>query len=339
MTIKKSKVAIFSDLHLGLYGNSEVWHEVALKWADWIIPELESKKIKDIFFLGDFFHNRSEISVQTIHVASKILEKFHDFNMIMIVGNHDAYYKNRSDVHSLGLMSGHANVTIVDKVFEIEAFDKNLLFVPWNSVLPQNKYDYIFGHFEIQSFKMNNYKVCDHGSTVSDFMSLTDTVFSGHFHTRNSKKYNEGNIHYVGNTFPHDFNDYGDIKGYHILDIENGDLEFFENTISPRFQKIFISRIKSYSKKDFENNIVKLVVDIDATEKQVEKVQTYISKFKPFQFHTEYNTTTKSIDDVEEIDAIDLLDSMGEFVVNLKLEDDKKQRIDKLIKHLYEKCK
>lgn len=337
MTIKKSKVAIFSDLHLGLYGNSETWHDIALKWADWIVKELKSKKIKDILFLGDFFHNRSEISVQTIHVASLILEKFRDFNMVMIVGNHDAYYKNRSDVHSLGLISGHDNVTIVDEHLEIEAFDKKLLFVPWNGKLPNQKYDYIFGHFEIQSFKMNNYKVCDHGLTVSDFLSLTDTVFSGHFHTRNFKKYNEGCIHYVGNTFPHDFNDYGNVKGYHILDIENGDLEFFENTVSPKFQKIFMSRIKSYAKDDFQNNIVKLIVDLDATEKQVEKVQTYISKFKPFQFHTEYSITTKTADEVDNVDSIDILDSVEEFVGQLKLEENKQTRVEKIIKELYER--
>ena len=47
--IKKSKVAIFSDLHLGLYGNSEQWHEVALKWADWIVGELTTINHESIF--------------------------------------------------------------------------------------------------------------------------------------------------------------------------------------------------------------------------------------------------------------------------------------------------
>jgi metallophosphoesterase superfamily enzyme len=79
--IKKSKVALFSDLHLGLYGNSTEWHEIALNWSDWIITDLKKKKISDIFFLGDFFHNRSEISVQTIHVASELIAKFKNFNM------------------------------------------------------------------------------------------------------------------------------------------------------------------------------------------------------------------------------------------------------------------
>lgn len=340
MKLSKNKVAIFSDLHLGIYGNSESWHKVALSWADWIAKELASKKIKDILFLGDFFHNRSEISVQTIHVASEILNKLEDFNIIMIVGNHDAFYKNRSDIHSLALMSAHKNVKVVDHNFTINQYDKNLLFVPWNSELPEDKFDYIFGHFEIQNFKMNNFKVCDHGFTANDFLeSRTKRVFSGHFHNRNSKKYSEGEIHYVGNTFPMDFADAENSKGYHILDIEDGSLEFFENTVSPRFKKLLVSKIKEYSKDEITNNIVKLIVDQETTDSNLEKIQLYISKNKPFQFHTEYNVTSKSIDDVMEVDSIDLLESINDFITGLKMEDDKEESVKNIIKELYEKNK
>lgn len=335
--LKKSKVAIFSDLHLGLYGNSEQWHKVALEWADWIVGELKTHKIEDILFLGDFFHNRSEISVQTIHVASQIIEKFEDFNIIMIVGNHDAYYKNRSDVHSLGLLNGHKNVTIVDKNVTIDAFDKRLLFVPWNSEVPDEKFDYIFGHFEIINFKMNNFKICDHGLDSNDLLSRSMNIYSGHFHTRSSKNYSAGNIHYVGNTFSHDFNDYKNEKGYYILDIEDGTHIFYENVISPKYIKILASDIKSYGESDIANNVVKLIVNIEATDKQVEKIQTYISKFKPFQFHTEYNIISKTIDEIEDIDSIDLMDAIEEFIDQLKLEDASRDRVDKIMKELYSK--
>lgn len=335
--IKKSKVAIFSDLHLGLYGNSEQWHGIALDWADWIVQELNKHRIKDILFLGDFFHNRSEISVQTIHVASKIIEKFEEFNMIMIVGNHDAFYKNRSDVHSLGLLNGHKNLTIVDKNLTIDAFDKRLLFVPWNSEIPDEKFDYIFGHFEIINFKMNNFKICDHGLQSNDLLSRSMNIYSGHFHTRSSKTYSGGSINYVGNTFSHDFNDYQNVKGYYILDIEDGTHEFYENTVSPKFVKIFASKIEDYSKDDIENNVVKLIIDIDATDRQVEKIQTRVSKFKPFQSHTEYNTIVKTVEDIEELDSIDLMDSIEEFIGQLKLETDKQSRVESIMKELYGK--
>lgn len=338
--MKKSKVAIFSDLHLGIYGNSEDWHKIALDWADWIVKELTKKKIKDILFLGDFFHNRSEISVQTIHVASLILDKLKDFEVVMIVGNHDAYYKNRCDTHSLALLRGHKNLTIVDENLEIEAYNKKMLFVPWNTEIPDSRYDYIFGHFEIVNFKMNNYKVCEEGLSADDLLSnKTDTVFSGHFHTRYSKKYSNGNIHYVGNTFPHDFNDVGNTKGYYILDIEDGNLEFFENPVSPKFVKIKASKLKTYKEDDFKNNIVKLIIDLDATDEQVSKIQTYIGKFKPHHQHVEYNVGSKSVDEVEEIDSIEIIDSIEEYIKELNLEAEKNKRVEKIIKELYDKHK
>jgi DNA repair exonuclease SbcCD nuclease subunit len=338
--IKKPKVAIFSDLHLGLYGNSTEWHDVALKWADWITTDLKKKKISDIFFLGDFFHNRSEISVQTIHVASELITKFKDFNMFMVIGNHDAYYKNRADVHSLGFLKGHDNITIIDQNLEVDAFGKKLLFVPWNHELPNGKFDHIFGHFEIQTFQMNNYKVCDHGFQVMDFLaSRTTNVWSGHFHTKSIKKYNEGMIRYIGNTFHHDFNDSGDDKGYHILNLEDDSVEFVKNTVSPEFIKIPLTKIKDYSMEDVEGNIIKLIIDKDVDDDKVEKFKVYLSNFSPFRLTTEYNVATKTIGDVEQVDSIDIVGMFYEFYEQLNLDDEQLRRVKKINDELYEKCK
>jgi DNA repair exonuclease SbcCD nuclease subunit len=338
--LKKSKVAIFSDLHLGLHNNSEEWHKIALEWADWIIKELTDKKIKDIFFLGDFFDNRSEISVQTLHVASEVLNKFKDFNMFMIIGNHDAFYKNRSDVHSMGLASGHPNITIIDKNLEFEDYGKKFAFVPWNNELPDGKFDYIFGHFEIVSFKMNNFKVCDRGLSPIDFLgSKTDSVFSGHFHRRSMGSYNEGRILYVGNTFPMDFADVDNKKGYHILDVETGGFEFFENTISPKFKKFNLTKIKSIKEDDIKGNIVKMVVDIEVDDKKLDKFKAYLGKFSPYRLIIEHNTVKSTIDNVEDIDSINIPDMMDEFTKQLKLEDEQSIRVDTILKDLYERNK
>ncbi len=333
--IKKTKVAMFSDLHLGIYGNSEKWHDTAIKWADWIVDELSKKKVTDIFFLGDFFDNRTEISVQTIHIASIIIEKFKNFNMFMIIGNHDAYYKNRSDVHSLGMVKGHENITLVDKILEFERFDKKFLMVPWNNDLPDSKYDYIFGHFEIQTFKMNNYTVCNHGLSPIDVLSRGKSAFSGHFHNRNNKKYNEGTINYIGSCFPMDFSDVGNSKGYHILDVEDGSVAFYENTVSPNFIKLHVSSLKSLDKDLIENNIVKLVVDKELDEKKLDKLQSAIVKLAPWQFTTEHNVSSKTLDDVEVVDSINISDMFDEFYEKLGLDDDQLTRVKKINEELY----
>ena len=93
-TIKKSKVAIFSDLHLGIHSNSSEWHKYAIEWANWFREECRDKGIKDLIFCGDWHHNRSEISVNTLQVSADILDMFEEFNLIAITGNHDIYYKH-----------------------------------------------------------------------------------------------------------------------------------------------------------------------------------------------------------------------------------------------------
>ena len=75
-----NKVAIFSDLHLGIKQDSVVWHNIALKWCDWFVSELKKREISDIVFLGDFFHTRNTISANTLHIASEVLNKMNDFN-------------------------------------------------------------------------------------------------------------------------------------------------------------------------------------------------------------------------------------------------------------------
>lgn len=338
--IKKTKIAIFSDLHLGVYGNSEKWHDTALKWADWIVDELTQKKIKDILFLGDFFDNRSEISVQTIHIASIIIEKFKNFNMFMIIGNHDAYYKNRSDVHSLGMVKGYENITLIDTNLEFEAFNKRFLFVPWNNELSNGAYDYVFGHFEIQTFKMNNYTVCNHGLLPIDLLaSNAHMVFSGHFHNRNHKKYNEGAIHYVGSCFPLDFSDENNTKGYHILDVETGTLKFVENCISPRFIKTPISNHEHLKSEDIKNNIVKLIIDVELSEDEFAKITNIYKDCNPWQLTYEYSVNSKTLNDVESIESVNIVDIFEEFYEKLGLDDDQLARIKLINEELYEKNK
>ena len=187
---------------------------------------------------------------------------------------------------------------------------------------------------------MNNFKVCDKGLSPIDFLgSKTDRVFSGHFHRRSTGKYNEGEIHYVGNTFPMDFADVDNKKGYHILDVETGGLEFFENTVSPKFKKFNLSKIKSITEDDVKNNFVKMVVDLEIDDKKLDKFKAYLGKFRPYRLIIEHNVVKSTIDNVEEIDSINIPDMFDEFVGQLKLEDEQNTRVDGILKDLYEKNK
>ena len=182
--------AIFSDLHLGVHQNSSIWHKIALDWSDWFIGELNKKGIKKILFLGDYFHSRSEVSVNTLHVASDITHKFKDFEMKMIVGNHCSFLKEKSDIHSLSVFRGYPNIEIVDKPKMFHFGDKDVFACPWGTQMNDiANCDVILGHFEIESFKMNTYKLCEHGFTPSSLCKKSSLIFSGHFHLRDEREY------------------------------------------------------------------------------------------------------------------------------------------------------
>ena len=347
--IKSPKVAIISDLHLGVHINSAAWHNIALNWARWLRDELHLKQISDIVFCGDWHHNRSEISVNTLQVSADILEIFKDFNIIAIAGNHDLYYKHRTDVNSLSIFKNRENISIIDtNTITLSQFNKIITFCPWNTDITNiPKSDIVFGHFEIESFSMNSYKVCEEGIKVKDILKKCPLIFSGHFHIRHSKQYGSGTILYVGNPFQMDFGDIDNNKGYYILDINTSEYEFFENTISPKYKKITLSELVQARRftEDIinivKNNIVKLKIDKNISQEDIDILLKKISHIKPQELTVDYDINfNRLIDDSkqkEDLSGIDIEQAIVEFVNLLEIEN-KKSIIDYTV-DLYKKCR
>tara|TARA_R110002167_G_scaffold45676_4_gene137113 strand:- start:5766 stop:6821 length:1056 start_codon:yes stop_codon:yes gene_type:complete len=347
-TIKKSKVAIFSDLHLGIHSNSSEWHKYAIEWANWFREECRDKGIKDLIFCGDWHHNRSEISVNTLQVSADILDMFEEFNLIAITGNHDIYYKHRTDVNSLSIFKNRKNVTILEQYQTLEVFDKKLSFCPWNTptkVIEES--DVIFGHFEIETFKMNAFKICEEGVRVKDLLHKSSLVISGHFHTRHEKQFGAGTILYVGNPFQMDFGDAGNRKGYHILDLDTLEYEFFENNVSPCYEKITLSElveegdITPIVKNKISNNIVKLKVDKNISQDDMDILTAAFNKLQPEQLSIDYDINFNRIldnrEDIEDLSGVDVEQAIEEFIGTMDLDDAK--AIIEYTLGLYERCK
>jgi len=344
--INKPKVCVISDLHLGVHTNSAVWHEIAINWANWLAKELSRKNIKDIIFCGDWHHNRSEISVNTLQVSADILDILKDFNIIAITGNHDLYYKHRTDVNSLSIYKGRKNITIFDNPYTLEAFDRTITLCPWNTNpadIPNS--DIIFGHFEIETFKMNSYKVCEEGIKIKDLLQKASIIISGHFHTRHEKTFGSGTILYCGNPFQMDFGDLDNTKGYYILDLDTLEYEFNENVISPQYKKIHLSELVQLGTIDssvraiFTNNIVKLKIDKNITQEDIDVLINKLTQLKPLNLTLDYDINFNKIgaDRLEkDLSGIDIPAAIEEFV-NL-LDTQNKKEILSYTLELYNKC-
>lgn len=342
------RIAIFSDLHLGVHVNSPVWHEVALNWAKWVTSELEKQNIKEIIFCGDFFHNRSEITVNTLHQASLILDMFDDFHVYMLAGNHDSFYKNNCSVNSIRIFSGRKNITIIDTPKTLQLGSKRCFFAPWGIELSKiEKADVLFGHLEIESFKMNAHKLCDHGFKTEDLLNFAPLVISGHFHLREERSYKRGTVLYVGSPFQLDFGDEGSTKGYYILNLDDLTYEFFENKISPKHLKIKLSDLikinnfKTVGRDIIGNNIIKLEVDKTISNSDLDKLSTKIGTYSPLSYVVDNITNFDRFGaaNQEEVDlsGVDITKAITDFVELLDIQN-KKDVVEYTIS-LYNQCR
>jgi DNA repair exonuclease SbcCD nuclease subunit len=348
MNIKDERVALVSDLHIGKHQNSKRWHNIMINFAKEFRDKLRSDNIKDVIICGDVNDDRNEINVNSLHVLTEIFTLWKEFNIIIIVGNHDCYYKNRSDVNSLSVFSGWSNITIIDEITEYDVFSKKLVFCPWGTETDDiPNCDYIFGHFQINGFNISKVKVCTNGVDSPNLISKADMIFTGHFHIRSDRKYKNGRIIYLGSPYELDWGDCATPdRGFFYLNIPNNEYEFIPSKTPPKHKKIRLSEITSSGTinedivEEFKGNFVSLIVDQDI--KNPEKLDEFIfsmnKTYGAIYIKPEYlleNRMTMQESNYE-FTAVDIKSSIEEFV---KMTDyDNKDDILEETYELYEKC-
>lgn len=239
-----SKIALITDIHLGVKKSSELFAEYQWKFFDeQFIPTIVSRGIKEVIVLGDTFDNRKETNNKIVDFWLKTLwPKLESLGITvhMIVGNHDIASKNTLDVNTPNIfLSGYKNIKIYDKPATVELGGNDFLFVPWIcddnykdciNAIKASKCSVVFGHFEFVGFDMGAGQIADHGMDHK-LLSKYEYVFSGHYHHKSKKD----NVIYLGNPFEFTWGDYDDPRGFHIFDTKDFSLEFIQNT-----EKMFV---------------------------------------------------------------------------------------------------
>jgi DNA repair exonuclease SbcCD nuclease subunit len=237
------KVACFTDIHFGLKSNSQTHNQDCEEFVDWFIEQAQKEGAETCIFLGDWHHNRNSINLITLDTSLRCLEKlgaaFDQF--FWFPGNHDLFYKDKRDVHSSAFGRHIPGVTVVDSVTTLDG----VTLVPWLvgeewKEMKKLTSKYVFGHFELPLFYMNAMvQMPDHGELTAEDFGKPEYVFSGHFHKRQSK----GNVHYIGNAFPHNFADtWDDDRGMMLLEW-GGKPEYRIWEDAPKFRTLKLSRL------------------------------------------------------------------------------------------------
>ena len=114
------KAAAFTDIHFGLKSNSLQHNQDCEKFVEWFISQAKKEGCETCFFLGDYNHHRASINIQTMQYGLQALEKLNDaFDRVYFIpGNHDLYYRDRRDIHSVEWAKHLPNVQIVNDWFK-----------------------------------------------------------------------------------------------------------------------------------------------------------------------------------------------------------------------------
>jgi DNA repair exonuclease SbcCD nuclease subunit len=247
MTLFK-KVAVFTDLHVGLKSNSATHLKDCEEFVDWFIEQSKKEGCETCIFMGDWSHNRNSLNLYTLNTSLRLLEKlgaaFGQF--FWFPGNHDLFYKDKRDIHSSAFGRHIPGVTVVEEVTTVG----DVTLVPWLvgdewKEISKVKSKYMFGHFELPLFMMNAMvQMPDHGELQASHFKHQDYVFSGHFH----KRQNRDKIHYIGNAFPHNYADaWDDARGMMVLEW-GGTPKYLDWDNCPKYRSIKLSDL--IDKKD-----------------------------------------------------------------------------------------
>lgn len=239
-------------------------------FEDVFFPYLKNNGITKIIHFGDLFHNRKNINISTLNSFKKrIVEAHPGLEWHLLIGNHDTYYKNTSEVSSsMGVLDGLSNWHVYESPKDILIGHTTLAMIPWiNSANKEDSFEFIqnsrakfaFGHLEITGYSMNAGILCESGLDPVSLKGF-DRVFSGHFH----KKHENGNVLYVGTPYQMNFGDVNEPKGFHVLDLASGNTDYIENPHKQYIKYFYDDEAhKDIDEDDYEeakNCFVKIIV-------------------------------------------------------------------------------
>jgi DNA repair exonuclease SbcCD nuclease subunit len=336
------KIFLIGDLHLGIKNNSVEWLQIQKDFLlDFLIKKVDEDFDQDrdiLVFEGDIFHSRESINVRVQNEAFEIFKalsmKFKR-GVYIIIGNHDVYYKDKNEVHSLKSLSHLAsNIHVFEKpeIIRING-THNFLMLPWVEKTEdivriikdhENLCDYIVCHADVKGLRFNKWTKVEHGLELKDLSSYK-RVYAGHIHHRQE----QANVLYTGTPYQMDRGDRDNVKGFYSLDLTSSKIAetFIENTNSPTYKKFDIYEVLEMSPNEiceqFANSFVDIMIGITIANKfSVTRFLETIAKstHRKIEFFTYVEETTEIQTDLD-LSSDDQFSVMDIFKKYIKTKD------------------
>lgn len=292
------KTLIFTDLHIHPHKKSTERLEDCLAAFSWVFEIAKKRKISNIVFLGDLFHDRQKIDVLAYQKTFEIMEGHllgGSLNLHLLLGNHDLWHYQRLDVSSVNPLRNLPGVTVISEpcVKEISEGSEifRMGFLPythnpqedikkvekeWRSSAKEGERMVLGGHIAVDgavwNLKYNTLSevtVEHEGDMVRvgpEIFKNWDRVFLGHYHA--AQKLND-RVEYIGSPLQLSFGEAGQEKHLAIYDTADDTLEYVVNDFSPRH---IILCEEDIDKANLKGNFVRLEVE-DITDRRMSELR------------------------------------------------------------------
>lgn len=340
------KVALIADCHFGIKKSDAVFMESQLKFfREQFIPELKAANIKDIFILGDVFDTRQTINVQTINIVIDLFRNIlKDFNINIIVGNHDMYMTTTTDINSLKMLDILPNVTVYEKQTVLTIDNKTILLQPWiidySTYILTEHYNYAFMHADIIGFDQGGGRLSESGLMAKELLKKVDAVYTGHYHNGIHRQFEKGkSVTYLGAPYQLTRIDRGGTRGYHILDIATGERTMVENKVSMKFTRHVYPDVNL---DVITGNVVDLDIPAEYNDqtKKISVLVTKLERLKPaYPVNINYLPSEDDTEEIIDTENLNIITLFKNYISQVELEPVYKDKLYDSFIELYNNYK
>ena len=275
-----TRIACLTDTHFSARKSSRHLHDYfELFYKNIFFPTLEEQGVEIVVHMGDAFDNRKSIDFWGLDWTRRVvLEPLRKYETHMIVGNHDIFLRNSTEINAPELLlKDYPNIKTYSSPTNTKVGGIDMTFIPWIcsenydetlKVIKKSKAKIAMGHLELQGFRVNKHLIMEEHGLDPNIFTKFQKVFSGHYHTRSDN----GRIFYLGNPYEMFWTDVNDTRGFHIFDTET-----LEHTPINNPYKLFYNIYyedtphQMFDVTEYANKIVKVIVRKKSKQKEFDK--------------------------------------------------------------------
>lgn len=288
-----SKVIITADIHFGVPGKLD-----DIIYANECIREYaKAKNIDTILILGDLFHDRRYLEIDTLNAAYnffKTAKSAYDQDWIVFPGNHDMFLKHSWEINSLAPLSDI--MTVIQEPSSFILSGQKFWILPFISLEQSymqalNKIndeaeenDILLTHIGVNGAILNTCFMLKDWGIVHFNNTKFKRIYTGHFH---STQEINGRVYYPGSPIPFKQDEGNVPHGFFVLDLETSEHRFIDiwqigKKIFPgrkppaQYCSIIDSDVENLNREDVQHNRVRIAITEDISPEKKKSIKEHL---------------------------------------------------------------